>query len=106
MGNNLTMTASRQFVLCPDYDSALVVETAALDWLHESGQLRCNAWAGVSVRDDGAFGVLWGEPVRAALGDGLELNTEVLGEDGASNWADYVPDVSEGDAPKPAEGEP
>ena len=91
------MIPLRKFVICPDYDAALAVEHAALDWLHENGQLRCNAWAGVSVRDDGTFGVLWGAPVEAALGE-LPLDTETI-TDGASNWADYVPDAPEWDAP-------
>ena len=90
------MSTSRQFVLCPSYEDALAVETAALDWLHSSGAVNCNGWAGVSVRDDGEFGVLWGEPVREALGDGLELDTEAIdAETGESNWSDFVPPAPE-----------
>ena len=92
------MSTPRQFVLCPSYEDALVVETAALDWLHANGAVNCNGWAGVSVRDDGEFGVFWGEPVREALGDGLELDTEAV-TDGVSNWGEFVPP-----APEPEEG--
>jgi hypothetical protein len=84
------MTTPRQFLLADSYDAAIALDNSIV-WAH--GMTNCNAWAGVSVRSDGQFGVFYDAKYCAFLLPSFELDTEVLDKDGASNWSDYVPPV-------------
>ncbi len=90
------MIAPRQFMLCPTEPAARALDSQILAVLRVRDGSKAGQYAGVSVRDDGQFGVLLDErlvPVDIAAAQ--VLDTEVLTADGTSNWSDYVPPVED-----------
>lgn len=85
------MSTPRQYMMARSYDAATALDAQVCAFLRERDGSRGSQWAGVSVRDDGRFGVFYSQECADALGDNLpKLDDEVFTEAGVSNWADYV----------------
>lgn len=87
------MSSPRQFLLFSTYESAKAADTSVCDLLRVRDGNKGSRWAGVSIRNDGKFGVFWDTPCIAVFGPPQNnvLDTEILSQDGQSNWTDYTP---------------
>jgi hypothetical protein len=86
-------------MMARSYDAALALDARVCAFLRERDGSRGSQWAGVSVRDDGRFGVFFSQECVDALGDNLpKLDNEVF-TDGVSNWANYVPPAPDPERP-------
>ena len=84
---------TRQFKLFSTYEAAQSGDASVCNLLRVRDGSRASQWAGVSVRDDGSFGVFWDSPCVDVFGSAEDnfLDTEIIAEDGTSNWKGYLP---------------
>lgn len=84
---------AKRFLIFNTYEQALAADSAVCDLLRDRDGNKGSQWAGVSIRNDGLFGVFWDTSCVAVFGpaENNVLDTEIISSDNKSNWSTYVP---------------
>jgi hypothetical protein len=84
----------KQYIVCDSLEHAQLVDYAIFTFLNDRDGTQGTCWSGVWVKPgtlSDTYGVLWGAPGSDLFGTPeeealLTIDTEVIDEDGNSNW--------------------
>lgn len=95
------------YLICEDECHAEFIDHLIMARLADIDGSKGSQWSGVYT-NGASYGVLWASPASALFGvpitedpiDGdpsVVIESEIINEEGVSNWHPYIPPASEGD---------